>query len=127
MASGWSSSRRSAPSTASPTSRSSGVDHITTVRGPADVSTLGFGLPHEHLRIDLISVFPASMLAFDFQLIDEELITSEVRLFTEAARAGAWPGVPWIVDVTTDVRMGRDPAYLRRVSETLDLPIVMGY
>lgn len=101
-------------------------DRIMTVRGPVDADTLGFGLPHEHLRIDLISVFPASMLAFDFQLIDEELMASEARLFVEAVRAEGWAGSPWIVDVTTDARMGRDPAYLRRVSETLDLPIVMG-
>ncbi len=96
-----------------------------TVRGPVELATLGFGLPHEHLRIDLISIFPASMLAFDFQLIDEELMTSEVTLFQQAV-GSAWPGAPWIVDVTTDARMGRDPAYLRRMSEQLDLHIVMG-
>ncbi|MET0773737.1 MAG: hypothetical protein ABWZ82_11675 [Candidatus Limnocylindrales bacterium] len=97
-----------------------------TVRGPVDVESLGFGLPHEHLRIDLITVFPAAMLAFDYHHVDEDLITSEARLFVDAVRAGGWSGAPWIVDVTTDRRMGRDPAYLRRVSEALDLPIVMG-
>jgi phosphotriesterase-related protein len=102
------------------------ADRIMTVRGPIEATTLGFGLPHEHLRIDLITVFPAAMLAFDFHLVDEELITSEARLFVEAVRAAGWPGTPWIVDVTTDHRMGRDPGYLRRVSEVLDLPIVMG-
>jgi predicted metal-dependent phosphotriesterase family hydrolase len=39
---------------------------LMTVRGPVDPTELGFGLTHEHLRIDLISVFTASMLAFDF-------------------------------------------------------------
>ncbi|MBX3030486.1 MAG: phosphotriesterase-related protein [Chloroflexi bacterium] len=102
------------------------MDQVMTVRGPVDASTLGFGLPHEHLRIDLISVFPAAMLAFDFQLIDEELQTDEVRLFRDAVQAAGWPGSPWIVDVTTDARMGRDPLFLRRVSESLDLPVVMG-
>ncbi len=96
-----------------------------TVRGPVDPSTLGFGLPHEHLRVDLISVFPASMLAFDFQLIDEELMTDEVGLFLQAVGTD-WPGAPWIVDVTTDARMGRDPAYLLRMAEQLDMHIVMG-
>jgi predicted metal-dependent phosphotriesterase family hydrolase len=98
---------------------------VMTVRGPVDPTQLGFGLTHEHLRIDLISIFPASMLAFDFQLIDEELITDEVRRFVDAVGTD-WPGVPWIVDVTTDRRMGRDPAALRRMSETLDLHLVMG-
>jgi len=98
---------------------------VMTVRGPVDAAALGFGLTHEHLRIDLITIFPTAMLAFDFLLIDEELITDEVRKFIEAVGAD-WPGAPWIVDVTTDRRMGRDPATLRRVSESLDLHIVMG-
>ncbi len=98
---------------------------VMTVRGPVDPTELGFGLTHEHLRIDLISIFPASMLAFDFQLIDEELISDEVRRFQEAV-GSAWPGRPWIVDVRTDRRMGRDPATLRRMADTLDLDIVMG-
>ncbi len=102
------------------------TDLVMTVRGPVDASTLGFGLPHEHLRVDLIRVFPAAMLAFDFQLLDEELQTDEARRFVDAVQAGGWPGVPWIVDVTTDARMGRDPAFLQRVSEALDMPIVMG-
>ena len=98
---------------------------VMTVRGEVPVDQLGFTLPHEHVLIDLVQVFPANLLAFDFVLGDIELAIDEVRRYVEAA-------VPWghgrpaLVDVTTDARMGRDPVGLRRVSEALDLHIVMG-
>jgi len=98
---------------------------VMTVRGEVPVDQLGFTLPHEHVLIDLVQVFPANLLAFDFVLGDIDLAIDEVRRYVEAA-------VPWghgrpaLVDVTTDARMGRDPVGLRRVSETLDLHIVMG-
>jgi predicted metal-dependent phosphotriesterase family hydrolase len=98
---------------------------VMTVRGEVPVDQLGFTLPHEHVLIDLVQVFPANLLAFDFVLGDIDLAIDEVRRYVEAA-------VPWghgrpaLVDVTTDARMGRDPVGLRRVSEALDLHIVMG-
>lgn len=98
---------------------------VMTVRGPVAVDDLGFTLMHEHVLIDLVRIFPANMLAFDFQLLDEALAVDEVGRFVRAAE-GLGPGRPVLVDVTTDVRMGRDPAALRRISEVLDLHLVMG-
>jgi predicted metal-dependent phosphotriesterase family hydrolase len=98
---------------------------IMTVRGPVPVEELGFTLPHEHVVIDLIRIFPANMLAFDYQLLDEELALVEVGRYVEAA-CGWAEGRPALVDVTTDARMGRDPLALRRIAEQLDLYLVMG-
>lgn len=98
---------------------------VMTVRGPVAADQLGFTLPHEHVLIDLVRVFPANMLAFDFQLLDEEIALDEVGRFVTAA-AGFAPGRPTLVDVTTDARMGRDPVALRRIAEALDLHLVMG-
>lgn len=89
---------------------------VMTVRGPVPADQLGLTLPHEHLFIDLVGVFAG---VFDFQLLDEELAIEEARRF-KAAGGGC------IVEVTTDRRMGRQPAALRRVAEALDLHIVMG-
>jgi phosphotriesterase-related protein len=98
---------------------------VMTVRGEVPVDRLGFTLPHEHVLLDLVQVFPANLLAFDFILSDIELAIDELRRYVEAAIPwGA--GRPALVDVTTDARMGRDPIGLRRVSEALDLHIVMG-
>ena len=46
---------------------------VMTVRGPVDAAEIGFTLPHEHVLVDLVRIHPANMLAFDFQLLDEEL------------------------------------------------------
>lgn len=100
---------------------------VMTVRGPVAADQLGFTLPHEHVLIDLVRIFPANMLAFDFQLIDEEVALDEVgRYVAAAAGSGLAPGRPALVDVTTDARMGRDPAALQRIAEALDLHLVMG-
>lgn len=98
---------------------------VMTVRGPVAAGQLGFTLMHEHVRIDLVRVFPANMLAFDFQLIDEEIARDEVGRFASAAATLA-PGRPTLVDVTTDGRMGRDPCFLRRIADALDIHVVMG-
>lgn len=98
---------------------------LMTVRGEVPADVVGFTLPHEHVRIDLVSVFPANMLAFDFQLLDEEVAIEEVGRFVASASDFA-PGRPALVDVTTDARMGRDPAALLRVAEALDFHLVMG-
>ena len=72
---------------------------VMTVRGPIAADQLGFTLPHEHVFIDLVRILPANMLAFDFQLIDEELAIEEVGRFVEHA-AGFSRGRPALVDVT---------------------------
>jgi phosphotriesterase-related protein len=101
---------------------------IMTVTGPVPVDRIGFTLPHEHLFIDLVRTFPAQLLQFDYQLLDEELVAREVEQFVEACAGTASLGQvrPCIVDVTVDDRMGRQPEALQRISERLDLPIVMG-
>ncbi|CAN5775668.1 phosphotriesterase [soil metagenome] len=101
------------------------ASEVMTVRGPVPVDELGFTLPHEHVIIDLIRIFPANLLAFDYQLMDEELALVELARYVEAA-SGWSEGRPALVDVTTDARMGRDPLALRRIAEQLDLHLVMG-
>jgi phosphotriesterase-related protein len=96
-----------------------------TVRGPVPADQFGFTLTHEHVLIDLTNVFPANMLAFDFQLIDEDLAVEEVGRFVGAAAAFTPEGRPGLVDVTTDARLGRRPDALRRVAEALDAHVVM--
>ena len=98
---------------------------VMTVRGEVPVDQLGFTLPHEHVLIDLVQVFPANLLAFDYILGDIELAIDEVRRYVEAAVPWG-SGRPALVDVTTDARMGRDPIGLRRVADALDLHLVMG-
>jgi phosphotriesterase-related protein len=97
---------------------------VMTVLGPVPADELGFTLPHEHVLIDLVRSFPAQLLAYDYQLVDEELQCEEVRGFADAARP--WGDRPTVVDVTTDRRMGRDPIGLRRIAEELGINIVMG-
>jgi predicted metal-dependent phosphotriesterase family hydrolase len=103
------------------------METVQTVRGPVPVADLGFTLPHEHVLIDLVRIFPANMLAFDFQLVDQEVALEEVGRYVRAASDnGLAPGRPALVDVTTDERMGRDPRALRGIAEALDLHLVMG-
>jgi phosphotriesterase-related protein len=103
---------------------------VMTVRGPVPAEDLGFTLTHEHLLIDLVRVFPANMLAFDFQLLDESLAVDEVRRYVHAAEGLSAArrlasGRPAIVDVTVDERMGRRPEALKRIAEALDIHLVM--
>src|ERR1700687_1218147 len=103
--------------------------NVITVRGPVPADRLGFTLPHEHVFTDLSRPFPAELLQFDFQLLDEGLQIAELRRFTEAAAAHTAkdPSArPCIFDLTLDSRMGRNPAALKRVAEALDMHIVMG-
>jgi len=92
---------------------------VQTVRGKVPSEDLGVVLPHEHLQIDLVSVFGTQLLAFDFQLTNVELAIREVKDFIVA-------GGGCIVDVTTDSRMGRNPAALLEISKALDCHVVMG-
>jgi phosphotriesterase-related protein len=92
---------------------------VQTVRGRVKAAELGVVLPHEHLLIDLVSVFGTQLLAFDFQLMDRRLAAEEARRFVKA-------GGGCIVDVTTDARMGRQPDGLLEISESLDCHVIMG-
>jgi phosphotriesterase-related protein len=92
---------------------------VQTVRGEVPSGDLGIVLPHEHLQIDLVSVFGTQLLAFDFQLTNVELAIREAKDFIDA-------GGGCIVDVTTDRRMGRNPAALLEISKALDCHVVMG-
>ena len=103
------------------------VPTVMTVRGAVPASDLGFVLPHEHLLLDAVKVFPANLLAYDFQLLDEGLAMEELGAFlTAASRLDLAPGTPTLVDVTTDERLGRDPSALCRLADALDMHIVMG-
>lgn len=90
--------------------------HVETVRGPVDPSSLGFTLPHEHTAISLWHI-PNRWDYWELRR-DEPIITEELRRFTAA-------GGTALVDVTGP-GVGRDPAWLVRLSEATDLHIVMG-
>jgi predicted metal-dependent phosphotriesterase family hydrolase len=100
---------------------------IMTVRGPVSLEDIGFCLPHEHVFIDLVRIHRTQLLAYDFQLIDHHLVRQEVGLFASAASVPMYTrfGRPALVELTCGPRMGRDPAALLRLSQDLDLHIVM--
>jgi predicted metal-dependent phosphotriesterase family hydrolase len=92
------------------------VGQVETVRGPIDPAELGFTLPHEHTEISLWHV-PNRWDYWELTR-DEPTILSELGLFREA-------GGRSIVDLTLP-GVGRDPLWLRRISEATGLHIVMG-
>jgi predicted metal-dependent phosphotriesterase family hydrolase len=89
---------------------------VATVRGEVDPSELGVTLPHEHTQINLWHV-PNRWDYWELTR-DEPTILSELALFREA-------GGGTVVDVTP-VGVGRDPGWLRQISEESGLNIVMG-
>jgi phosphotriesterase-related protein len=89
---------------------------VQTVRGEVDPSKLGFTLPHEHTEISLWHI-PNRWDYWELTR-DEPTILAELELF-RAAGGGT------VVDVTP-VGVGRDPIWLRRLSEASGLHIVMG-
>jgi predicted metal-dependent phosphotriesterase family hydrolase len=89
---------------------------VQTVRGDIDPSELGFTLPHEHTQISLWHI-PNRWDYWELTR-DEPTILSELALFREA-------GGGTVVDVTP-VGVGRDPVWLRRISEASGLHVVMG-
>jgi predicted metal-dependent phosphotriesterase family hydrolase len=89
---------------------------VQTVRGEVDPSELGFTLPHEHTQISLWHI-PNRWDYWELTR-DEPTILAELELF-RAAGGGT------VVDVTP-VGVGRDPIWLRRLSEASGLHIVMG-
>jgi phosphotriesterase-related protein len=92
------------------------MPHVMTVQGPVDPSSLGFTLPHEHTACTLWHVQDR----WDYWELtqDEPVILEELRLFREA-------GGTALADLTLP-GIGRDPAWLRRISERSGLHIVMG-
>jgi phosphotriesterase-related protein len=87
-----------------------------TVRGPIDPADLGWALPHEHTAIALWHVQDR----WDYWELrrDEEVITDELGLVRVA-------GGGTVVDLTLP-GVGRDPAWLVRLSEVTGLNVVMG-
>jgi len=92
------------------------MSHVMTVRGPVDPSDLGFILPHEHTQIALWHIQDR----WDYWELtrDEPVILEELRLFREA-------GGTALADLTLPGN-GRDPSWLRRISEQSGVHIVMG-
>ena len=117
---------------------------IQTVTGPIDAERLGVTLTHEHLIVDLESIFtepPApdqKALAYEkvdmsnlgwlrynpfmnldnIRLLDEQEAVEEARLFKQAGGSS-------IVDCTLD-DIGRDPESLARISLSTGLNVIMG-
>ncbi len=87
-----------------------------TVQGPVDPSTLGFILPHEHTQCTLWHIQDR----WDYWELtpDEPVILQELACFKEA-------GGTALADLTLP-GIGRNPAWLLRISELSRLPIVMG-
>ncbi len=89
---------------------------VRTVAGDVDPAGIGFTLPHEHTVCHLWRI-PER---FDYWELtaDEDLISAELARFRDA-------GGTCIADVTLG-GIGRDPAWLRRLSARTGLHIVMG-
>jgi predicted metal-dependent phosphotriesterase family hydrolase len=90
--------------------------HVQTVRGPIDPGTLGFTLPHEHTAISLWHI-PNRWDYWELRR-DEPIISAELARFVTTGGTG-------LVDLTLP-GVGRDPAWLARLSEASGLHIVMG-
>jgi predicted metal-dependent phosphotriesterase family hydrolase len=92
------------------------MPHVMTVQGPVDPSTLGFILPHEHTQCHLWQIQDR----WDYWELtpDEPVILQELAYLKDA-------GGTLLTDLTLP-GIGRDPMWLRRMSELSGLPIVMG-
>ena len=90
--------------------------HVQTVNGRIDPADLGWILPHEHTAIALWHI-PARWDYWELRR-DEPTITDELRRFVTAGGSA-------VVDLTV-AGVGRDPAWLARVSAASGLHIVMG-
>ena len=90
--------------------------HAQTVRGAIDPAALGTTLPHEHTAISLWHI-PNRWDYWELRR-DEPVITGELARFRVAGGSA-------LVDLTLP-GVGRDPAWLVRLSEATGLHIVMG-
>ena len=90
--------------------------HVQTVLGPIEPDALGFTLPHEHTQIALWHI--ANRWDYWQLTRDEPVILEELAAFRNA-------GGGTLVDLTL-VGVGRDPGWLRTLSERSGLNLVMG-
>jgi predicted metal-dependent phosphotriesterase family hydrolase len=90
--------------------------HVMTVRGPIEPSALGFTLPHEHTQTALWHV-PDRWDYWELTR-DEPVMVDELTRYRDH-------GGQALVELTLP-GIGRDPEWLRRISEATDLHIVMG-
>ncbi len=90
--------------------------HVQTVLGPIPADELGFTLPHEHTICYLWQI-PGRWDYWELTP-DEAILGAEIEAFRRL-------GGTCLVDATP-VGIGRDPRWLRRLSELTGLPIVMG-
>ena len=90
--------------------------HVQTVRGAIDPGSLGVTLPHEHTAISLWHI-PNRWDYWELRR-DEPIITEELNRFVAAGGSA-------IVDLTQP-GVGRDPAWLARLSDATGLHFVMG-
>jgi phosphotriesterase-related protein len=90
--------------------------HAQTVRGPIDPAQLGVTLPHEHTQIALWHIADR----WDYWQLsrDEPVILEELAAYRQA-------GGGTLVDLTLP-GVGRDPQWLRTLSDQSGLNIVMG-
>ena len=89
---------------------------VQAVRGHVAPADIGFTLPHEHTAIALWHI--ANRWDYWELRRDEPIITAELRAFADA-------GGSCLVDLTMP-GVGRDPAWLVRLSEATGLHLVMG-
>jgi len=92
------------------------MPNINTATGPVDASSLGFTLSHEHTFVGGGGLWHAYPNLFDWQET-ERLVLDEFR----AAKAG---GVDTIIDLSTP-DLGRDVAFVRRVSAATGMQVVV--
>ncbi|MGZ6339914.1 MAG: phosphotriesterase family protein, partial [Candidatus Limnocylindrales bacterium] len=92
------------------------MTHVQTVTGQLPAERLGFTLPHEHTVCYLWHI-PGRWDYWELTP-EEDVIAAELGAFQ--AQGGTC-----LVDVTLP-GIGRDPAWLRRLSERTGLAIVMG-
>ena len=93
-----------------------GMAHVMTVLGPVEPAAIGFTLPHEHTQISLWHI--ASRWDYWELTRDEPVILDELAYYKDA-------GGTTLVDLTMP-GVGRDPAWLKRLSERSGLHVVMG-
>jgi phosphotriesterase-related protein len=98
---------------------------VETVSGPVDASELGTTLIHEHLRTRDEAVFEQWPEAQSFGGLPERAIGpgEDYNAALEAARAAVELGVRTIADPTV-MFIGRDAAFMRRVSRASGLQVV---
>ena len=87
---------------------------VHTVLGPIAPEALGPTLMHEHTFFDL-EVSPG---AYDAIVDDEEMLTDELRRYSDAGGSG-------IVDLTPPA-LGRNPSGMARLASATGLHVVMG-